>query len=84
MVLSIHKTEGRGCFTELPYGIALTQTPPCVGAARERMHPHDPQISQAQRRTGARGFVGSSAKHDDIAIAWNLGVAFRQLVETDS
>jgi hypothetical protein len=84
MVLYIHKTEGRGVFAQLTYGIGLAQTPPCVGAARERMHTHDPQIFQAQRRTGARGFVGSSAKHDDIAIAWNLSVAFRQLVETDS
>ena len=48
------------------------------------MHAHDPEKFQTQRRTGARGFVWSSAEHDDVAITRNLRVSFGQLFESEA
>jgi hypothetical protein len=69
--------------TGLPGGIGRVQTPPCLGSACQRMHARDSEILQTQRRTGARCFVRSSTKHDNIAIARDLFVAHPQFFESE-
>src|SRR5262249_17420436 len=45
---------------------------PRFGAAFQDAHPSNPLGLQEQRRTGAGGFVRSTTKQDNAAVAWNL------------
>jgi hypothetical protein len=53
---------------------------PRVEAAFQRTHSGDSVPLELQRRTGAGGFVWSSAVEDDIAIAGDLQMPFLQLL----
>src|SRR6266853_5305653 len=45
---------------------------PRFRTAPERAHTSNPLRPQEQRRTGARGFVWSTAKENDVPVSWNL------------
>ncbi len=57
---------------------------PRVRAALQRAHTGDAIFLQDQRRTGARGFVWSSAEKNDIAIARNLVMARLDLAQRNA
>ena len=56
---------------------------PSFGAALERAHPGDPLGFQEQRRTGAGGFVRSTAEENDLAVARNLLAASGEIFWSD-
>ena len=61
-----------------------SQFPPRIRSTFKRTHAGDPVFLQEERRTGARGFVGSGTDENDVAIAWNLVPARGQLAQRDS
>ena len=74
LFLDLHQTH------QLHWIIAL---PPRVEAAFERAHSGDAVFLELQRRTGAGGFVGSSAVEDHIAIPGDLQMPFLQLLAVE-
>jgi len=53
---------------------------PAVKSSGERPHVLDPQFPQLQRRTGAGGFVGSSAIENDFAVTRDLAIPLEQFL----
>jgi len=56
---------------------------PLLISALERPDPLDTAPPERERRTGARGFVGSTAEERDLAIARNLAVPEVEVLERD-
>jgi hypothetical protein len=71
LLLQIHQPD------QLDWIIPL---PPRIETAFERAHACDSVSLELQRRTGAGGFVWSSAVEDDIAIAGDLQMPFLQFL----
>jgi hypothetical protein len=59
------------------------QGQPRFGSALEREHAGDAVASQEQRRTGAGGFVWSTAEENDITIPRNLPVTYSEILDRD-
>src|SRR6266446_9967531 len=57
---------------------------PRFRTAPERAHTSDPLRLQEQRHTGARGFVWSTAKENDVSVSWNLLAAGGQVFGRDA
>lgn len=54
---------------------------PILEPTFERAHAMDPASLEHERHTGARGFVGSAAVEDDVAVAWKLDMTRVDLFE---
>src|SRR5437867_8426891 len=65
----IVKTVGR---RQLSFSPQIHESFPSIGASPKGAHARDSMDLEEQRRTGAGGFVRSTAKENDLAVAGNL------------
>jgi hypothetical protein len=63
--VDLHRRAPGGLDRKTPFA-------PCIVSAFERTHTRDSHAAKFERRTGAGGFVWSSAVKDHIAIAGDL------------
>ena len=66
------------------FGDADGELCPRVRATLQRAHTSDPFRFQEQRRTGAGGFIWSTAKENDLPVTWNFLAARGEFFEGDA